>query len=399
MEEIWKDVPGYEGLYFATPDGHVIHSKNHRVLTNRNGFVSLRKEGKNTEFKLDQIIYTIFVDAAWDGFHKIHHIDCDDMNCAASNLTCSSTVKDLPGEIWKPFRDKYEVSSLGRVKYVVDDVLHEPSRTNENCAWTINVDSQVFRIAELVADIFLNRKPEQCVSFIDGNSSNYCLDNLTLDIIPPAELGEVWRFVKGYENKYMISSFGRVYSVPRKESRNNRFITVGDRLLKLSEDQDGYYKVVLVNNTDTWDIAVHRLVALNFIENPYAEIYTCVNHIDGNKHNNHVENLEWCTNQYNVDHAMNTGLRDNAGLNNPKAITTIVVDEDNVKHRFNSMNQAAYFLNVNPESLRLYLHGRQLSCSGLNQKFQVYTTTKDSHEGAIQEPTVRYINKYFKDRY
>lgn len=69
----------------------------------------------------------------------------------------------------------------------------------------------------------------------------------------------------------------------------------------------GYHMVSIYINKNPRPIGVHRLVALAFIENPNN--YPFVNHIDGNPLNNNVQNLEWCTPQYNTQHAINTGLK------------------------------------------------------------------------------------------
>ena len=76
-----------------------------------------------------------------------------------------------------------------------------------------------------------------------------------------------------------------------------------DLILKWRINPNGYAMVTL----DNIQMSVHRLVALHFIPNPYG--YPQINHKDGDKQNNYVRNLEWCTAQYNAQHALNTGLR------------------------------------------------------------------------------------------
>jgi hypothetical protein len=110
--------------------------------------------------------------------------------------------------------------------------------------------------------------------------------------------------VKGYERKYEISDDGVVYSLPRK-SRNGK--PVGGKVLKGGIYPNGYKFVVLTDdNRNESRCMIHRLVAKSFIPNPENKPF--VNHINGDKQDNRVCNLEWCTHLENVRHAIQTGL-------------------------------------------------------------------------------------------
>jgi hypothetical protein len=76
----------------------------------------------------------------------------------------------------------------------------------------------------------------------------------------------------------------------------------------------GYYMVSLSKNRKTVPQRVHRLIAINFIPNPENKPH--VNHLDGDKLNNAISNLEWCTHLENMQHAFKTGLANNTGINN-----------------------------------------------------------------------------------
>ena len=73
-------------------------------------------------------------------------------------------------------------------------------------------------------------------------------------------------------------------------------------------------------NNKSKPLRVHRLLAITFIANPDKK--PCINHIDGNKLNNEICNLEWCTHQENMDHAFRTGLANNKGENNGQSKLT-----------------------------------------------------------------------------
>ena len=95
---------------------------------------------------------------------------------------------------------------------------------------------------------------------------------------------EIWKDIKGYEGLYKISNYGEVWSVRKRI------------LLKKCETL-GYHCVGLTKNKKRKHFKVHRLVANNFVDNPFNK--PCVNHIDENKKNNHYSNLEWVTHKEN----------------------------------------------------------------------------------------------------
>ena len=105
---------------------------------------------------------------------------------------------------------------------------------------------------------------------------------------------EQFKQIKGYED-YVISDQGRVFSYYTK------------KFLKPGKNQGGYLFVVLWKNGIGKHRSIHRLVALAFIPNP--ENKRTVNHIDGIKTNNFVENLEWATDSENIQHSFDNGLQ------------------------------------------------------------------------------------------
>jgi len=115
---------------------------------------------------------------------------------------------------------------------------------------------------------------------------------------------EIWKEIKETDGKYLISNLGRVKSVNRKiKHKNGLTVNIKERILKLSEDYKGYLSANMYHNKRI-SIKIHRLVAYYFIENKYN--LPQVNHIDFNKKNNYVENLEWIDNRKNITHYKNS---------------------------------------------------------------------------------------------
>lgn len=107
---------------------------------------------------------------------------------------------------------------------------------------------------------------------------------------------EIWKDIKGYEGLYQVSSFGRVKSLERVDRIGRK---KHGKFLKEHINSGGYFNVALYSKYSVKKyLLIHRLVAQAFIPNPND--YPQVNHIDENKINNNVDNLEWCTSEYNL---------------------------------------------------------------------------------------------------
>jgi hypothetical protein len=120
---------------------------------------------------------------------------------------------------------------------------------------------------------------------------------------------ETWKPIVGFEGLYEISSFGRVKSLIKRGSYRELIKRTGRDI------STGYHTVQLTKGNKPRDYRIHRLVALAHLENPNN--YPVVNHLDGNKSNNRLDNLEWTTYSKNTLHSYSLGLqRINRGDNN-----------------------------------------------------------------------------------
>ena len=124
---------------------------------------------------------------------------------------------------------------------------------------------------------------------------------------------EIWKDIAGFEGLYQVSNLGNV-----KRLISERVFE--ERLIGRSIDRYGYVKRVLSKGGKSHCFTEHRLVAMSFIENPNNK--ATVNHKNGIKTDNTVENLEWLTSGENTRHAIETGLKDNKGIKHNKCKLT-----------------------------------------------------------------------------
>lgn len=186
---------------------------------------------------------------------------------------------------------------------------------------------------------------------------------------------EIWKDIPGYEGYYQVSTFGRVRSVDRTVYDSvGRVRHLKGQLKKLSKLNDGYIAVSLCLDGIEKHVQVHRLIAITFI--PNSEHKPQVNHKDGNKTNNSVDNLEWVTAKENTEHASRTGLRESVGYENghhnnwpkyEKSRCRPVVCEE-IGQFFRSIASAAAWLGVNSTSLDQALKETR-PCKGYTFKF------------------------------
>jgi hypothetical protein len=164
-------------------------------------------------------------------------------------------------------------------------------------------------------------------------------------------MDEVWIDIRGYEGIYQISSHGRVKSLIKGEKI---------RKIQINKNRNDYCEISLFNNGIEKRFKVHRLVAENFISN--EDNKPEVNHKDGNKSNNCVDNLEWVTSKENKKHAWDNSLYSS----NHKKRKIICLETGKI---FDSVIECSKILNIDRRTIFRVLKGQRKSCNGYKFKY------------------------------
>lgn len=154
---------------------------------------------------------------------------------------------------------------------------------------------------------------------------------------------EIYKDIQGYEELYKISNHGNVKSL------------ISNKILKLTKDKDGYLNVTLHKQGKVKTYKIHRLVTQAFIENPNN--LPQVNHKDEDKTNNHVTNLEWCTNEYNS----------NYGTRNQRMSKQVMCLE--TEKIYSSTMEVERQLGFAQSHISMCCRGKQKTCGGYTWKY------------------------------
>ena len=186
------------------------------------------------------------------------------------------------------------------------------------------------------------------------------------------EVKELWKPLLEYKG-IEVSSIGGIRKAANK-SRKERILT------EFPKDRDGYYRCSVQRLDGTWTSQpVHRLVAKAFI--PRTKNRDIVNHIDGNRTNNRIENLEWVTPKENVIHSFKFGSRKICKQVPKKTILTdFQVNQIGKLRELYTVNQIAKLFNIEYQSLKNIIHKKK-QCERLDdQQPSIYTSIYEGSE-------------------
>lgn len=182
---------------------------------------------------------------------------------------------------------------------------------------------------------------------------------------------EIWKTIKGYEGIYEVSNLGRVRSLDRTYKLINGYPqTIKGRIMSQFNTKDGYKGIRLRTRTDRKSFKVHRLVAQVFIPNP--ENYPFVNHKDEDKHNNHVDNLEWCTPKYNLNYGTVIERLSAKHHNHPKLSKPVeqLTIEGVIIKTYPSIKEAARQLGLHAQNIGQCCRGKYRHVGGYRWKYK-----------------------------
>ena len=169
---------------------------------------------------------------------------------------------------------------------------------------------------------------------------------------------EIWKDIPEYEGLYQASNLGKIKSLDRFNYKGHHNL---EKILKQKLNKNGYLSVSLCKNKKVKVCYIHKLIAITFLDN--NNNYPCVNHKDGNKQNNIVDNLEWCSYTHNNNEAIRLKLR--------KTKPVIQYDKNFIKiKKWDSIANAARILKINPSDISTVCKGKRKTAGGYIWKYE-----------------------------
>jgi hypothetical protein len=282
--EVWKNISGWEN-YSISNLGKVKNNKTGRLLRQsiRGGysFVGLSKESKGKTKAVHRLVALAFIDNP-ENKQQVNHIDKNRSNNNVSNLEWTTALENNIHKSTNVIQTTNQNIQVWRLDNDTNEKLELYNSLEEAGKWCFNNN--------------LTKKQETARACISSNITGKYKSSYGFKWIMKEQEhleNEEWRNVKingkVYEN-YFVSSLGRF--------KNSKGI--------IMQNYKPHHSGYIFLRVNIQKYALHRLVAMTFLDNP--ENKPAVNHIDGNKTNNVVTNLEWCTIKENNEHNHKSGF-------------------------------------------------------------------------------------------
>ena len=299
----------------------------------------------------------------------------------------------IDGEIWEDVIEfiGYEASTEGRIRNKITKLLLTPSKCCSGYAVS-HMRGKNIRVHRVIAQTFLsNFENKPTVEHKDDNKLNNKLYNLkwatykeqqqyvkdknsrksqlyvkigtnNLTIIKD----EIWNSISDYP-EYEISTMGRIKYPIRKGSK-----PYSKRITSGGSSGDGYKTFEVRNCKGVKKTTIHRLMAKTFIPNPNE--YKIVNHKDGNKKNNNIDNLEWCTRSHNTQHAYDNDL-----ISGKRKIYQLDVNNNIIKE-WDTIKDAYETYKLSRTAINAVLSGKTKTSGGYYWCYkEEYDVNKEKH--------------------
>ena len=185
---------------------------------------------------------------------------------------------------------------------------------------------------------------------------------------------EIWKDIKGYEGLYQASTLGEIRRIESVvvDKNKKRIRTFKNKKIKQILRKDGYYFVNLSKNGKVKTAKVHRLIAETFLKNDVN--CNIINHKDGNKINNNVTNLEWCTCSHNTKEAYRLGLRKpnilKEALNGRSKPVLQYDTSKNFIKKWSCIKEASKKLKIKDSNISLVCKGKRKTAGGYIWKYE-----------------------------